>query len=64
MAESKQAVQLLKTKDVARRLSCSAWQVKQLVEAGELRSLRIGVRSIRFEPADLEQYIKHKKGEQ
>lgn len=46
---------LLRAKEVAAMLGCSAGRVRELVRAGELRSIRLGDEGWhRFDPRDVE----------
>src|SRR5437868_6794127 len=47
---------LLSLKEVARALGVSSSTVYRLIEAGELRRLKVGGRTL-FEPAEIQRYI-------
>ena len=49
------------TEEVAEILQCSIWTVRRMVDAGEIKALRIGKRSLRIDPADLAEYINNQK---
>ena len=49
------------TEEVAEILQCSIWTVRRMVDAGEIKALRIGKRSLRIDPADLADYISNQK---
>ena len=49
------------THEVARILACSIWTVRRMVDDGDLKAMRIGRRSLRFDPADLMAYVKRQK---
>jgi excisionase family DNA binding protein len=56
-------VELRKQMDVreaAEILGCSEWLVRKLVYSGELKSRRVG-RLVRFDPADLAQYLERSR---
>ena len=53
---------LLKIADVALRLAVSVSTVRRLIEAGELKTVRIG-RALRILPDDLEAYIDNSKND-
>ncbi len=57
--EEKKLSRLLKAQDVAAALNVGLSTVYQLVERGELSSIRIG-RSVRIRPEDLEKFIESK----
>jgi len=57
--EEKTLSRLLNAQEVAAALNMGLSTVYQLVERGELPSIRIG-RSVRFRPEDLEKFIESK----
>lgn len=48
---------LLRARDVARRLSSTARYVLLLAQRGELKSVRLGKKAVRFRPEDVEELI-------
>lgn len=48
---------LIRTDDVARKLGCSTWTVRRLVERHELPVVRVG-RLVRFQPSAVDRYIR------
>ncbi len=52
---------LLRMRDVGKRLSLSVSMVKKEIALGHLAAIRIG-RAVRVHPEDLEAYIAHKRG--
>ena len=67
MKHEKQPVQqpepLLRLEEVASRLNISYPQIWRIINAGTIRSIRIGPKSIRVRESDLEKYIKEKTNE-
>lgn len=57
------AEKLLSVEDVARILQVSVSKVRQLVNDGEIRSIRVG-RQIRITQADLDDYIERQSSNQ
>jgi len=57
--EEKTLTRLLNAQDVAAALNMGLSTIYQLVERGELASIRIG-RSVRIRPEDLEKFIESK----
>ena len=49
---------LLTRQEVAARLGVTKWVVKALVDKGELKSLRLGHKTIRFDERDVDAYIR------
>jgi excisionase family DNA binding protein len=49
--------QLLTYKQAARFLQVSEATLRRMVESGELATIRIGERSVRFRPSDLRGYV-------
>lgn len=47
---------LLDQEKAARRLGVSRWTVRRLVDAGELKPVKVGT-SLRYRQADIEQYL-------
>ncbi len=54
----------LTLKEVARRLDVSERTITRLAESGELAGYKVGKRSWRFEPADVEDYINRQRRKQ
>tara|TARA_Y100000588_G_scaffold351237_1_gene402897 strand:- start:774 stop:965 length:192 start_codon:yes stop_codon:yes gene_type:complete len=52
---------LLTTEDVAEKLACSIWTVRRMVDDQHLKAIRIGRRCLRFDPADVDEYIQSNK---
>ena len=47
---------------VAKLLGLCVRQVANLVKAGRLRAVRLGPRSVRFDPADVRRFVDEAKG--
>jgi excisionase family DNA binding protein len=54
---------LLTTAQVAERLAVHPATVRRLVAAGELKPTRLGKRTVRFRPSDVQRFIASKRGE-
>lgn len=48
---------------VAAKLNCSARYVYRLIETGDLKAIRIGVRALRVPEAALEEFIRRGNGD-
>jgi len=53
--------EMLDAKRVAEVLGVNVAQVRKLARAGELRAYRLGYRTLRFKPRDVERYIQSRK---
>ena len=49
------------TESVAEILQCSVWTVRRMVDAGDIKAFRVGKRSLRIDPDDLNDYISNQK---
>lgn len=54
--------QMLDSKSVAEVLGVNVAQVRKLARLGQLRSYRLGYRTLRFKSLDVEQYIQSRGG--
>ncbi len=59
--EIEKAGRFYTTEEVADILHCSMWTVRRMVDDGELKAMRIGKRSLRIDPDDLNDYISNQK---
>jgi len=53
--------QLLDAKRVAEVLGVNVAQVRRLARLGQLRAYRLGYRTLRFKPHDVERYIQSRR---
>lgn len=53
--------QMLDAKSVAATLQTSTAQVWKLARLGQLRAYRLGYRTLRFKPEDVERYIESRQ---
>ena len=56
--EQASKVQLLTAEDVARRFKVSPKSVHRWAAARQIRSFRLGQRTVRFDPSDVEAFLK------
>ena len=55
--KSSASARLLTLQDVAERCACSYWTVREWVDAGKLRVLRLPGRLVRVEPSELDAFL-------
>lgn len=53
--------EMLDAKRVAEVLNVNVAQVRKLARLGQLRAYRLGYRTLRFKPNDVERYIQSRK---